>query len=287
MEGASRKPPRKPTFPVTEPTSSPKQSLPEQKAKVLNKKKIRRGVRKGRKNTVNSNDEWSLYLTNIRNLDTKQSSLEAILANKVYSLVIVNETHFQSGRKVQLPGYITYTRNRSDKNAGGISTSVKDIDAPSSVRVEEGRDENEYIVTRHSQFEPPINVINVYGQQEARMSKESVEKHWKELLEEISKIEARNELLVLCGDFNRHLGSIVPLNSPKVSYGGELVVNFIETKEYILLNSSNKTSGGPWTREDPANNEYKSVLDLVIVSAELEKYVEKMVIDKDRRFTAF
>ena len=47
---------------------------------------------------------------------------------------------------------MTYTRNRVDKHAGGISTSVAIEDAGNSVRVDEGKKDNEFILTRHSQF---------------------------------------------------------------------------------------------------------------------------------------
>ena len=45
--------------------------------------------------------------------------------------------------------------------------------------------------------------------------------------------------------------------------------------------------GGPWTWVDPSNEENKSVLDLAIVSAELEQYVETLHIDSKRTMTAF
>ena len=38
-------------------------------------------------------------------------------------------------------------------------------------------------------------------------------------------------------------------------------------------------------REDPADPTKKSCLDLIIMSEQLEKYVEKVIIDKERKFT--
>ena len=146
---------------------------------------------------------------------------------------------------MKLPGYVTYTRNRVDKASGGISTSVIDDDASNCIRVEEGSDDNEFIVTRHSKFATPVNIINMYGQQECRMSKESIEKHWNDILEVIGRIEERDELTVVIGDLNRHLGSEIPGNSSKVSYGGELVNEFLESGKYVLVNSTEKVKEGP------------------------------------------
>ena len=103
----------------------------------------------------------------------------------------------------------------------------------------------------------------------------------------ISRVEARDEMLVIIGDANRHLGKAVPGNDDKVSYGGKLIVELLETNRYVLLNSTPKAKNGPLTREDPSDSEIKSVLDLVIVSSSLEKYVEEMIIDKKREFTPF
>ena len=71
------------------------------------------------------------------------------------------------------------------------------------MKVAEGSAENEFIVTRHSQFDTPINIINVYGDQENRTSGDVIKEHWNEILEEIVKIEAKGEDLILTGDFNK------------------------------------------------------------------------------------
>ena len=130
-------------------------------------------------------------------------------------------------------------------------------------------------------------MLNLYGQQESRMRREEIEEHWEEIMGVISRVEAREEHLVLIGDANRHLGSLIPGNIEKVSHGGELMKELLETDKYVLLNSSSKSRNGPWTRIDPADEENKSVLDLVIVSTGLEKYVDKLVIDSKRENTPF
>ena len=60
--------------------------------------------------------------------------------------------------------------------------------------------------------------------------------------------------------------------------------------EYVLVNSSDKTINGPFTRycpEDPDNDLRKSTLDLVIVSKRLFEYVDKLEIDKNLKWTPF
>ena len=95
-------------------------------------------------------------------------------------------------------------------------------------------------------------------------------------------------ILVLLGDLNRHLGKFIPGNNEKTSYAGRLLIEFLEKGDYILLNATNKSKNGPFTRyekNDPNNNNKKSALDLVIISKEIEQYVVELNIDKDLNWT--
>ena len=98
-------------------------------------------------------------------------------------------------------------------------------------------------------------------------------------------------MIVLIGDLNRHVGDIIEGNDKdRVSFGGQLVRDFIDTGKYILVNASKKVIGGPFTRYDPSdpnNIDKKSVLELCIVSRELFIYVENLTIDKEKLFTPF
>ena len=188
-----------------------------------------------------------------------------------------------------LPGYKSYTRNRKGKSHGGIVTSSLSSETNECLKISEGDETNEYIVTRHSQFVIPINVINVYFEQENRSPASVIRDHWKEILEEIIKIEVKGEHVILLGDFNRHIGNIIRGNSEKVSEGGKLILDFLNSGEYVLVNGmSDRVTGGPFIRlepSDPENNSKKSCIDFVIVSRELSKYVESVKIDDKRTMT--
>merc|ERR1711954_157649 len=60
--------------------------------------------------------------------------------------------------------------------------------------------------------------------------------------------------------------------------------------EYILVNGTSKTVGGPFTRyspEDPDDDNKKSMLDLVIASKNLFRYIIKLEIDKNLNWTPY
>ena len=71
---------------------------------------------------------------------------------------------------------------------GGVATYVEESDTDNVLKVSEGKESNEYIVTRHSQFSTPINIINVYGSQECRVSKETIKNQWDEIMMEVKRI---------------------------------------------------------------------------------------------------
>ena len=104
--------------------------------------------------------------TNIRGYVSKALSLQTF-SNKV-DVITVNETWLKNNQKLQLPGFVCYNRNRKNVNGGGIATCIKIKDAVDALKVFEGSNDDEMLITRHGQFMTAINVIIIYGSQEAR-----------------------------------------------------------------------------------------------------------------------
>ena len=157
-----------------------------------------------------------------------------------------------------------------------------------TISMKYGDGDDEFIITRHGQFCTPINIINLYGEQETRVSNDEVENRWNRIVHELEVIERRGEDALLIGDMNKHVGDIIPGNHEKCSFGGKLVKNLLNSGKYVLVNASSKVEGGPFTRYDPSkpNDEgRKSCLELVIVSRNLFKYVDKLIIDKKLALT--
>ena len=255
------------------------------------KLKTRRGGKGRYRNDVNdfkSCDQWKIYHCNLRGFDSKSSSLKSILETVRPNVVTLNETHYKNNKKLNIEGYVTYNRNRQNINGGGVATSISQEDSNYALKVKDGPDNDEYIITRHSQFSVPINIVNVYGETENRTKTSDVEDRWYRIVTELKKIEYKGECAVLIGDMNKHVGDIIEGNHTKITFGGQLIRELLNTKKYVLLNSTNKVRGGPFTRYNPAapeDEEMKSCLDLIIISKELLKYVEEVVIDKNFNFT--
>ena len=207
------------------------------------------------------------------------------------SIITLNETALNYKKKPKLNNYISFQRNRSEKSMGGVCTLARSEYKDTFMKVTEGDNSDEFLITRHSNFTTPLNIINIYGEQESRCSKEEVEDRWGRILAEICKIERRKELILILGDMNKHIGNDdlgVSGNHSKISSGGELLRGFLSSGKYICLNNSPKTTGGPFTRYDPSKpleEESMSCLDLVIVSKALEPFIESLVIDSEMKYS--
>ena len=102
-------------------------------------------------------------------------------------ICILNETGLRGKNKVNIPGYLSFTRNRLSKAMGGISTSVKDTYKNDTVKLCEGIEDDEFLIIRLDNFNPAICIVNCYGEQEGRVGKDEVEAKWARLKKELDQ----------------------------------------------------------------------------------------------------
>ena len=73
-----------------------------------------------------------------------------------------------------MAGFNSYVKNRVDKSGGGIATLISEKDAPYSIKIKGGENDKEYLITRHDQCQTPVNIINIYGMNECRTTKNKI-----------------------------------------------------------------------------------------------------------------
>ena len=57
---------------------------------------------------------------------------------------------------------------------------------------------------------------------------------------------------------NKHVGDIIEGNHEKVTHGDKLIRELLNTKKYVLIDSTSKVKGGPFTRYEPNEEDSKS-----------------------------
>ena len=134
-------------------------------------------------------NKWTLLHSNVRGLDSKSVSLRAILGTMKPDIVTLNETHYMHKRKISIAGYESYARNRALRSAGGVATLVDKVQSVFSSKVKEGDANDDFVITKHNQFEVPINILNWYSEIESRTCKSDIEDRWLRILGEITKIQ--------------------------------------------------------------------------------------------------
>ena len=237
---------------------------------------------------LNDDNKWSILHSNCRGYNSKKHSFMSIINGVNPNIVTINELGYKKDKRLSIPGYHCYNRNRISQNMGGVATVIRNDEKMFAIKVDEGLDKDEFILTRHCQFSPPINILNIYGEIESRSNKKEIEERWDRILAIVAGIESRNEALLLIGDMNKAVGNGpfgVAGNSVKVSFGGKLIHNFLSSGNYRLVNNTSKCQGGPFTRMDPADPSNLSCLSLVIVNNDLYDFIDTLTIDKDRIIT--
>ena len=88
---------------------------------------------------------------------------------------------------------------------------------------------------------------------------------------------------------NKHIGNDdlgVTGNHADVSRGGHLVRSLLNTGQWVLVNNiQGVVEGGPFTRLDPTTGKL-SCLDIMVCSVGLVPFIDKLIIDSDRKFAA-
>ena len=88
-------------------------------------------------------DTWKIFNSNIRGYDSKAISLKGIINNIKANVVTLNETNLKGNRKLKIDGFTSYTSHRQKAHMGGIATSIDNKDAPNSLKVNEGADDDD------------------------------------------------------------------------------------------------------------------------------------------------
>ena len=99
-----------------------------------------------------------------------------------------------------------------------------------ATKIAENNNLEEYTIVRLEHVKPALNIMHIYGRIESRTRAESVLEGWTQILQELTRIEARQEAVLIVGDMNRAVGSGkegVKGNTSQVSNGGSMIRDLI------------------------------------------------------------
>ena len=264
-------------------TNEPNETEKETETKRKKRKPGRRSNTKVKNNFV----DIKIIQSNVDGYTTKKESINDIAKDEAPDVMTLNDTNLKGKLKVKVPDYFSYVKNR-EQNKGGVATVIANHLKSNVMKVAEGREGDEYIITRFDHTIPAMNIVNMYGQNESRTDNDEIEKTWIRLMQDVKEIEERNETVLIVGDLNKAIGNDefgVKGNKSKISPGGKLIRNLIKNHLYIVINNLDLVKDGPWTWVDRKDSNVKSCLDIGIMSAALLPYLTEVEVDINKKFT--
>ena len=181
--------------------SEPKEIPELNPPKIYKKRKPERKAKGKKKNCV----DIKIIHSNVDGYTSKKESVIEIVEKEKPDVLTLNDTNLKGKLKVKVHKYFSYNKNR-EKFKGGVSTVIANHLKHNTMKVTEGTEHDEYIVTRFDHTVPPINIVNVYGAQESRNTDSDIEKSWLRLMKDVKDIETRNEATIIIGDMNCAIG---------------------------------------------------------------------------------
>ena len=153
------------------------------------------------------------------------------------------------------------------------------------ILIEEYDDTFELLVVEIRVAGKEIRIISGCGPQETWKESERMP-FFLALEKEIVKAEMENKSVMIAMDANSKLGpDVVPGDPHPQSPNGVVLYDIIERHQLVVANSLvDKAEGVITRRRVTKDDKEESVIDFIIISKELKKYLQRLIIDEDRKF---
>ena len=218
-----------------------------------------------------------ILYTNANGISNKIKSLQTALQNYKPDICSLTETKLTTNPP-NIKGYTWEFRNRTTKNGGGVAQLLADNITKYTNTTQNLDDHNQEIIWTQIKTGPTIIHMGTYYSPQESCTKEEIQRQYNQLSNQIQKLKQTGEI-ILTGDFNAKL----KINNKKVnqnqSRNGRLLQNLIN--QHNLTPISTKANQGQWTRINRKNPNQKSIIDYIIISDSLNKYIKDIIIDEE------
>ena len=241
-----------------------------------------RKKRRVRRSKTSKPKEVTLLYCNVNGLKSKQDSVRDIITRLSPQIIIFCETKLPSDQvlKKLLPEYEINCRP-TKSGQSGLAIAVKNQTFNSVLDVT-STSHNNILSTRIGVDTQAIRIILGYAPQE-NDSVEAREHFFTELEVEVSEAKLADEMTLLIGDMNAKIEQQDQLTAS--SQNGKLLMELVNSQELDIVNFDSRCTG-KWTHVVRTTGA-PSVLDYLIISKDLQKYLTDVTIDEDCVFCPF
>ena len=210
----------------------------------------------------------------------KLDSLKSEVKSTEATVVTVQETHCRRKGRIQIDNMEVFEAIRTKKGGGTMCAVHKELNPK---LIEEYSDQFELLVVEIEIDNKNIRVMTGYGPQE-NLEKRMRLPFFVALEEEVAKASSAGKSVVIEIDANSKLGQqYIPGDPHEMTPNGKILSEIIERQQLIVVNGSTKCKGVITRKRRAKNKVEESVIDIVIVSNDLEEERESLEIDEERR----
>ena len=210
----------------------------------------------------------------------KVQSLKSEVRSTGANIVTIQETHCTQKGKIKMDKeFVTFEAIRTKKGGGTMIAIHTDLNPK---LVEEYSEDFELLVVEIVTENQEIRVISGYGPQE-NWAEEKRLPFFIALETEVEKAELAGKSIIIEMDANAKLGVKYIAGDPHaITPNGVLLAGIIDRHALIVANGSSKCSGTITRRRNTRNRIERSVIDVVLFSADMNKHFTSMHVDEKR-----
>ena len=226
-------------------------------------------------------ESLKIFSTNAAGLKNKLQSFKNELNHTNAGIFTFQETHFKKKGMLKINGFDIFEAIR-DKQKGGTMIGIHHSLNP--MLIKEYSDDFELLVVEIQIADHSIRVVSGYGPQETWGEQDRLP-FFLALEEEINKAEMQGKDILIQADANSKLGPEIIKGDPhKQTPNGKLLASIMNRHALVVINSDRNKCEGLITRKRVTKESIEeSIIDFVITNKNLEKKVESLLIDENRK----
>ena len=218
--------------------------------------------------------------TNAAQLKGKLNSFKSELKYSNVGLFTLQETHYATKGKVRIEGFEIFEAIRKKVKGGTMIEAHKGL---KPVLITEYNEEFELLVIEIKIANKEIRIMSGYGPQETWPEQQRTP-FFLALEEEIVKAELEGKSILIELDANSKLGKdLIPGDLHTQSENGKLLAGIITRHSLVIGNSMDVCKGLVTRKRMTKSTTEKSIIDFVILSEDLRKDVDCILIDDERK----
>ena len=196
------------------------------------------------------------------------------------------ETKLYKKGQITLKNYCSFESIREQGQGGGLLTMIHENCYPVLIPIQNSSKMSENILVVEANIgKSRVRYINAYGVQESGSMCEKME--FLSILDQEIENSINNTCMICIQmDGNAKFGNEIIQGDPStISNNGQLLLDLIERKSLVIVNSTDKCTGVITLKGVKAGRAEQSVLDYFIACQDFYSLCHSLLIDEDRKHT--